>query len=108
MHGNDEQAYVIMESPVRDAIERIPLSRFSTRRLIEEIRASVDGEVAYQEALRTMASDPSAEHMALMVLHGQVIPGLLRRSGLVQFGGFIHGNPAEDDGFAVPSLWNKR
>jgi hypothetical protein len=108
MHGNDEQAYVIMESPVRAAIERISLPRFSTKRLIEEIRASEEGEAAYQEAIRAMAPDPSAERMALLVLHGQVIPGLLRRSGMVQFGGFIHGNPAEDDGFAVPSMWNKR
>ena len=43
----------------------------------------------------------------MMVLHGQVIPSLLRRSGLVRFGGFIHGNAAEDDGFGVPSLWVK-
>jgi hypothetical protein len=108
VHGNDEQAYVIMESAVRAAIERIPLPRFSTKRLIEEIRASADGEAAYQEAIHTLAPDPGTEHMALMVLHGQVIPGLLRRSGVVQFGGFIHGNPAEDDGFAVPSMWSKR
>ena len=106
MHGSDEQAYMIMEAPVHAAIERITLPRFSTRRFIAEIRATEDGEAAYQEALGTMAS--SGEHMATMVLHGQVIPSLLRRSGLVQFGGFIHGNPAEDDGFGVPSMWNKR
>ena len=106
MHGNDEQAFVIMEQPVRDAIARITLPRFSTKRFIEELRATTEGEAAYQEAIGAMAS--SGENMAMMVLHGQVIPGLLRRSGQVQFGGFIHGNSAEDDGFGVPSMWLKR
>src|SRR5687768_523770 len=105
MHGSDEQAYAIMEAPVHTAIEQIALPRFSTKRFIAEIRSTEDGDAAYREALESMAS--GGEHMATMVLHGQVIPTLLRRSGLVKFGGFIHGNPAEDDGFGVPSLWNK-
>jgi hypothetical protein len=107
VHGNDEQAYVIMEQPVQEAIARISLSRFSTKRFIEEIRASTEGDAAYQEALSIMSAT-GGEHMAMMVLHGQVIPSLLRRSGHVQFGGFIHGNPAENDGFGVPSMWNKK
>ncbi len=108
MHPDDTRAYELMEGPVHAAIARMPEPRFSTKRLIAEIRASEEGEAAYQEALKTLGPDPGSEHMGTMVLHGQVIPGLLRRSSLVRFGGFIHGNPAEDDGFAVPSLWVKQ
>jgi hypothetical protein len=106
MHANDDEAYAIMEAPVQAAIDRIALLRFSTKRFIEEIRADDEGETAYQQALASMAS--GGEHMATMVLHGQVVPGLLRRSSRVQFGGFIHGNPSEDDGFGVPRMWVKR
>jgi hypothetical protein len=107
MHPDDDRAITLMEQPVQAAIARIAEPRFSTKRLIAEIRASADGEAAYQEALTTLGPDPGSERMGMMVLHGQVIPGLLRRSGLVRFGGFIHGNPAEDDGFGVPGLWVK-
>jgi hypothetical protein len=108
MHPDDTRAYELMEEPVRAAISRIAEPRFSTKRLIAEIRASNEGEAAYQESLQTLGPDPGSERMGMMVLHGQVIPGLLRRSQLVRFGGFIHGNAAEDDGFAVPSLWIKQ
>jgi hypothetical protein len=37
-----------------------------------------------------------------MVVHGQVIPGILRRSNLVEWLGFAHG---EDDPYAVPGRW---
>ncbi len=107
MHPDDDRAYEIMEEPVHAAISRMAEPRFSTKRLIAEVRASAAGEAAYQEALHTLGPDPGSEGMGKMVLHGQVIPGLLRRSGLVRFGGFIHGNPAEDDGYGVPSLWIK-
>ncbi len=107
MHPDDDRAYEIMEAPLHAAIARLAESRFSTKRLIAEIRASADGDAAYREAMATLGPDPGSERMGMMVLHGQVIPGLLRRSGLVRFGGFIHGNAAEDDGFGVPSLWVK-
>ena len=107
MHPDDAQANAILEGPVEAAIAQMTEDRFSTRRIIAELRATLDGEAAYQAALQTLAPDPGSEHMGLLVLHGQVVPGILRRSKLVRFGGFIHGNPAEDDGLAVPSLWIK-
>jgi hypothetical protein len=37
-----------------------------------------------------------------MVVHGQVIPLILRASPLVEWAGFAHGEPDE---FAVPAVW---
>jgi hypothetical protein len=37
-----------------------------------------------------------------MVIHGQVIPATLRRSGRVEWLGFAHG---VDDPYAVPARW---
>ena len=97
----------ILEPHVRAALERIPAVRFSTKRFIEELRSTPDGEAAYLEALR-LCGEGELTPMAHLVVHGQTLPELLRRSGLVQFAGFIHGQPEEDDGYSVPSWWRKR
>ena len=55
--------------------------------------------VAYEEALRRWGE---GERYGKMVVHGQVIPTVLRRSGLVEWLGFAHG---EEDPYAVPARW---
>ena len=40
-----------------------------------------------------------------MVIHGQVIPGILRRTNLVEWAGYAHG---ESDPYAVPAWWTLR
>jgi hypothetical protein len=87
------------------AVARMTAPRFSTRRVIQQLRATPEGEAAYVEALERCGG--STDHMARMIVHGQTIPELLRASGLVRFAGFIHGQPDEDDGFGVPSWWRK-
>ena len=104
-HGGDEEAYRVLESAVAEAIERMSAAQFSTKRLIDEIQLSADGKAAYQTALATAGG--GNDHMAHMVVHGQVIPGLLRASGRVRFAGFIHGEPSESDEFHVPSWWRR-
>lgn len=89
------------------AIERIPEQRFSTKRLIETLRSAPDGEAAYQQAFGLFGGGAEWSEPAYQVLHGQVIAGLLRSSGLLKFAGFIHGIPAEDDGYSVPTWWQK-
>jgi hypothetical protein len=37
-----------------------------------------------------------------MVIHGQVIPGVLRNSKRIEWAGFAHGYPDE---YAVPAWW---
>lgn len=54
---------------------------------------------AYRAALDRWGE---AERPSKMVLHGQVIPAALRRSGKVEWQGYAHG---EADEYAVPAWW---
>lgn len=106
-HVSSEEAYAILEPVVQEAVRRAGAGRFSTKGLIDEMRSSREGEEAYQAALAATQAAGAASHMAHLIVHGQVIPGLLRGSGLVRFAGFIHGDPDHDDGYAVPSWWQR-
>jgi hypothetical protein len=106
-HVQDDEAYTILGPVVDTAIDSAQARRFSTKGLIDFIRSVPDGDAAYLSAIASIVDEAGSEHMARMVIHGQVIPGLLRRSPRVRFAGFVHGNPNEDDGFAVPSWWRK-
>src|SRR5205823_562792 len=106
-HVQDDQAYEILGPAVDAAIQRAGVARFSTRGLIQVLQATPDGEAAYEAAMAAIIDEAGSDHMAKMIIHGQVVPGLLRRSPRVRFAGFIHGNPAEDDGFGVPSWWRR-
>ena len=64
MHPDDDRAYEIMEAPLRAAIARMAEPRFSTKRLIAEIRASTDGDAAYREAMTTLGPDPGSSGWA--------------------------------------------
>lgn len=100
-----ESAHQLLEPFVVGAIDRMPTDRFSTKRLIAEVQATADGRTAYEAALGI--AEGGSPHMARHVIHGQVIPELLRGSGKVRFAGFIHGEPEEDDGYGVPSRWRR-
>jgi len=105
-----EQAHradAVLEPEVLAAIARIGPAQFSTKRLIDEVRASPSGAAAYDEAFRLLEAGGTYGDMAYRVLHGQSIAGLLRSCGVVRFAGFIHGQPDEDDGYSVPSWWRK-
>jgi hypothetical protein len=106
-HVQDDRAYEILEPVIDQTIENAPARRFSTKGLIDLVRTTPDGEAAYQSAVAAIIEEAGSDHMAKMVIHGQVVPGILRRSRRVQFAGFIHGNPNEDDGYAVPSWWRR-
>lgn len=84
---------------VEDLLRRIEGEEFTTPELVEVMQLDPASRSAYQEALRRWGE---GERYAKMVVHGQVIPAILRRSGLVEWLGFAHG---EDDPFAVPARW---
>ena len=90
-------------------IERAPSGgRFTTHQFIRAFRQDPEAEAAYQQALQILADNPGWAHAATKVLHGQVIPQLLRACPNVRFAGFAYdAPPAEDDGTAVPSYWRK-
>ena len=95
----------VLEPEVIAAIGWLTSPRFSTKRIIEELRSTPDGEAAYAQALELCGG--AQDHTSRLILHGQSIPELLRRTGLLRFAGFIHGDASEDDGYGVPAWWRK-
>jgi len=106
-HESNERATDLLDPVVRDAIVHITARQFSTKRLIEEVCSTANGAEAYQQALAIAEEAGADATMARHIVHGQIIPFILRGSGLVRFAGFIHGMPSEDDGYGVPSRWRR-
>jgi len=104
-----EQAMELIGPYVTATIGRAPSGgRFTTHQFIKALRQDPVAEATYQEALAFLADTPGWSHAAAQVLHGQVIPELLRAAPGIRFAGFAHdAPPGEDDGTAVPSSWRK-
>jgi hypothetical protein len=84
-------------------IKRINVDEFTTVEFIEAMQLDPETNDAYQEALRRWIEP--GETRAKMIVHGQIIPILLRESGLVEWAGFAH---EEHDEYAVPAWWEKK
>ena len=84
---------------IEDILRRLDGDEFTTTELIEVMQTDPDAKAAYQEALRLWGE---GDRYAKMVVHGQVIPGILRRSALVEWLGFAYG---DDDSYAIPARW---
>jgi hypothetical protein len=89
---------------VTPIIERINVDEFTTVEFVAAMQLDPPTRDAYQSAIADYWGHEDPE-MAKMVIHGQVIPDLLRRSGLVEWAGYAHGI---DDPYAVPAWWKKR
>ena len=87
---------------IEDLLARLDGDEFTTVDFIEVMRSDEAGEAAYLEAIRRWGE---SDQYAKMVLHGQAIPGVLRRSTRVEWFGFAHGVP---DAYAVPANWRLR
>ncbi|MDP9365080.1 MAG: hypothetical protein M3Q10_12785 [Chloroflexota bacterium] len=85
--------------PLLDVLRRLDGTEFTTTELVEVLLSDPTAAAAYREALRRWGE---GERYAKMVVHGQVIPAVLRRSGLVEWIGFAHG---EEDPYGVPARW---
>ena len=72
---------------------------FSTPEFIAVLCSDPTAAAAYEEALARWGEDDA---YSKMVIHGQVIPAILRRSAVVEWNGYAHG---EHDPYAVPALW---
>lgn len=84
---------------IDDILSRIEGDEFTTTEFIALLQSDPEANAAYLEALHLWGE---GERSAKMVVHGQVIPGILRRSHLVEWLGFAHG---QDDPYAVPGRW---
>jgi hypothetical protein len=84
---------------IEDIVARLEGDEFTTVDFIELLQSEPSGRAAYEEALRRWGEN---ERYAKMVIHGQVIPGILRRSDRIEWLGFAYG---VDDPYAVPARW---
>jgi hypothetical protein len=89
----------LLDEPVTSILRRLEGDTFTTPQFIEVMLTDPAAAEAYREALRRWGE---TERTAKMVVHGQVIPAILRQSGLVEWIGFAH---EEDDPYAVPAWW---
>ena len=92
-----------MAPAIDSVLVQLEAGEFTTPEFIELLRSLPEGAAAYDEALRRWGERD--ERMSKMVIHGQVIPGILRRSPIVEWAGFAHG---ELDPYAVAAWWRIR
>lgn len=87
-----------------DLLSRIDpeAGEFTTPEFIEVMREDPASRTAYDDAVRGWGE---GDHRSKMVVHGQVIPMAMRRSGLVEWLGFAHG---ASDPYAIPARWQLR
>lgn len=98
-----DAAIAFMAPFVFDIVERIDIDEFTTVEFIEAMQLDPKSRQAYLDAIDRWPE--GNEFAAKMVIHGQVIPTLLRQSGKVEWSGYAHG--VADD-YAVPAWWRKR
>lgn len=91
----------LMTPAVFDILLRVDADEFTTTQFIEVLQTDPHANEVYLEALRRWGEN---ERYSKMVVHGQVIPAIIRRSGLVEWSGYAHGEP---DDYAVPAWWKR-
>lgn len=84
---------------IDDILQRLEGDEFTTPEFIELLQTDPTAKAAFDEALRRWGE---GDRYARMVIHGQVIPGILRRSERVEWLGFAYG---VEDPYAVPARW---
>ncbi len=89
----------LLRDPALSIVDRLEGTEFSTPDFISIMLTDPEAGAAYQEAVRRWGEN---EHAAKMVVHGQVIPAILRASPDVEWLGFAHDVA---DAYAVPAWW---
>jgi hypothetical protein len=95
-----EQLIEYLTPFVESIVDRLNVDEFTTVEFIDAMQMDMNAAAAYEESIRRWHEDNT--EMAKMVIHGQVIPQILRRSGKVSWAGYAHG---AQDPYAVPAWW---
>jgi len=94
-----DQLIDFLAPAVNEILARIDAEEFSTVQFIEVMLTDEVARTMYEDALSQWGESLK---YSKMVVHGLVIPGILRRSPLVEWAGYAHG---EIDPYAVPAWW---
>lgn len=97
-----QEITTLLKPHIAPIVERINVDEFTTVEFIEAMQLDPETKAAYDNAIERWIEP--GEFRAKAVIHGQVIPLLLRETGMVEWAGFAHG---EHDEFAVPAWWRK-
>lgn len=84
---------------VDDLLQRIDGDEFTTNDFVSLLLSTPEGLLAYEQALVHWGEN---ERHSKLVIHGQAIPGAMRRSSHAEWTGYAHG---ADDAFGVPAWW---
>ncbi len=88
-----------MAPAIEAILARVDVPEFTTPDFIDAFLTDPDAEAIYLEAINRWGEDARSSKL---VIHGQVIPGALRKSPQVRWAGFAH---EIEDEYAVPAWW---
>lgn len=97
-----EEVIEFMRPYIVPIIDRINVDEFTTSEFIQALNMDPETAEIYQQAIAMWHEHD--DNAARLVIHGQVIPQLLRRSGSVEWSGYAYGH---EDPFGVPAWWKK-
>lgn len=97
-----EDVIEFMRPYIAPIIVRINVDEFTTSEFIDALNMDETSSAIYEQAIERWHEKD--EQAAKLVIHGQVIPQLLRRSGLVEWSGYAYGH---EDPYGVPAWWKK-
>jgi hypothetical protein len=97
-----QEITALLRPYIAPIVNRINVDEFTTVEFIEAMQLDPETREVYENAISRWIEP--GEFRAKTVIHGQVIPLLLRDTGLVEWMGFAHGEPDE---YAVPAWWRK-
>lgn len=84
---------------IDDLLQRIDGEEFTTNDFVDILLSIPEGVSLYERALMTWGEN---DRQSKMVIHGQVIPGAMRKSSHVEWTGYAYG---ENDEFGIPAWW---
>ncbi len=102
-HDPNGAAAKILRPHIEDIIRRINVDEFTTLEFIDAMQLDPASRQAFQQALAIIPE--TDEGRGRMILHGQIVPDLMRSTGLVQWSGYAYGH---EDPYGVPAWWTKK
>jgi hypothetical protein len=97
------EATELLRPHIASIVRRVNVDEFTTVEFVDVMQQDDVCRSAYAAAVALWPA--SDETLAKMVIHGQIIPELLRATGLVEWAGYAYG---EEDPYAIPAWWHRR